>query len=81
MTPRYCTICRAEVTDPARLRRQSPYCGEACRKIVKNEARAALAANKCRLCSRRFYRPRTQQNECATGAQMDLMGQQIEEKL
>ena len=81
MTARYCTICRAEITDPARLRRQSPYCGEACRRVAKNEARAALAAKKCRLCSRRFYKPRARQSECATGAQMDLMEKQVEEAI
>jgi len=81
MTPRYCTICRAEVTDRARLRRQSPYCSEGCRRVAKNEARAATAHKKCRLCSRRFYKPRIESRVCAPGARMDLMGQQIEENL
>jgi len=58
MTPRYCTICTKPITDPARLRRQSPYCSEECRRVAKLEKRETAAGQKCRLCGRRFRRRR-----------------------
>lgn len=76
MTARYCTICREPITDPGRLRRQSPYCSEECRRVAKNEKRELTASRKCRLCGRRFRRRvqavpvETMAPEgCATGAQ------------
>lgn len=56
MTPRYCTICRNEITDEHRLRRNSPYCSDECRRTAKNEKRDHRAGEKCRLCGRKFRR-------------------------
>lgn len=53
---RFCTICR-EPIPPQRLNRGSAYCGDECRRVAKNEARAELARKKCRLCGRRYYKP------------------------
>ena len=56
MTPRYCTICRNQITDERRLRRGSPYCSDDCRRLAKNEKRDHRAEEKCRLCGRKFRR-------------------------
>lgn len=74
---RYCTRCR-EPIDPERVAHGSTFHSDDCRNADKRERRAAKAGTTCRLCGRRFTKPRRQTGAqpqptlldgCATGAQ------------
>ena len=49
---RYCTKCGQLIADQSRIRHRSPYCSDACRRDARNDLRAALCRDRCRLCGR-----------------------------
>jgi hypothetical protein len=64
---RYCTVCpEHRRIPPDRVARHSPFCSEDCRKADKNDRRNIMAGKKCRLCKRRFPKPRGAKAEDAT---------------
>jgi hypothetical protein len=66
---RFCTVCTQPIVGQ---RKGAIYCGQECRKTAKNEARAALAGKRCRLCGRTRYKPKMEPRGCAPSAQMEL---------
>ena len=52
---RFCTFCRAEITEEIRIRRNSPYCSPECKRANDRERRELLREGRCEWCGRRKY--------------------------
>jgi hypothetical protein len=72
---RFCCKCHALI-DPARVARNSFYCGDDCRIQDKRERRQWKAGQNCRLCGRKARRPRIHAQPAADGSRGRAPGAQ-----
>lgn len=75
---RFCTICREPITDPKRMRIESPYCSQACKDESDKMRREARRREFCEACGRKHRKRSTEQlpiagRPCAAAAQ-DIQG-------